>query len=101
MRTKIIKEALKAAAEPVRAEASRLAPVATGKLSEHIIIKPGKQNTVLVGPDSDAFYGLFQELGTSRHAAQPFLRPALDAKKDEANRIAGEVIGREIEAVAR
>ena len=31
-----------------------------------------------------AFYGDFYERGTSRQAAKPFLRPAFDAKKEEA-----------------
>jgi hypothetical protein len=31
-----------------------------------------------VGPATRAFHGFFQELGTARHAAHPFLRPAFD-----------------------
>lgn len=31
----------------------------------------------------DVFYGMFQELGTKFFPAQPFIRPAFDAKKDD------------------
>lgn len=34
---------------------------------------------VYVGPTVKAFHGLFQEFGTARHAAHPFLRPAFDS----------------------
>lgn len=34
--------------------------------------------TAEIGPSKEAFYGGFQELGTEHHAAQPFMRPALD-----------------------
>lgn len=37
---------------------------------------------VYVGPTTKAFYGMFQEFGTARHAAKPFLRPAMDAKAE-------------------
>lgn len=32
----------------------------------------------------DPFYWIFQEFGTARHAAKPFLRPAFEAKKQQA-----------------
>jgi HK97 gp10 family phage protein len=32
----------------------------------------------------DPFYGLFQEFGTSKQPAQPFMRPAFEATKDQA-----------------
>lgn len=34
---------------------------------------------VYIGPTRRGFYGLFQEFGTARHSAKPFLRPAFDA----------------------
>lgn len=33
---------------------------------------------VYIGPTTKAFYGMFQEFGTSHNAAKPFLRPAFD-----------------------
>ena len=38
------------------------------------------------GPSRKGFWGLFQELGTIYHPAQPFMRPAFDAGKDTAER---------------
>lgn len=104
-------EALAEAAEPVREAASAKAPRgATGTLQSGIVVATSStahrvwQKTagadrakVGVGPDRDAFYGMFQEIGTSFHAAQPFLRPAVDS----AGR---EVVGRyrgALKAVAR
>jgi HK97 gp10 family phage protein len=37
---------------------------------------------------NDAFYGLWVELGTSKMAARPFLRPAFEARKLESVRVA-------------
>jgi hypothetical protein len=39
---------------------------------------------IAVGPSRDVFYGLMQELGTSRHGAKPFARPAFDEKTRQA-----------------
>lgn len=38
---------------------------------------------VFVGVSKDAYYGWFQETGTAYQSAQPFLRPAMDATKDD------------------
>lgn len=53
---------------------------------------------VKVGPSKKGFYLTFQEFGTAHHSAQPSLRPAFDEKQEEAKRVVGEVIGREIES---
>ncbi|MBE3590006.1 MAG: HK97 gp10 family phage protein [Firmicutes bacterium] len=79
----VVDEAAMAGAEVIREGASRRAPVRTGALQEHIITQPGEEQSpgraeVLIGPDKERFYGLFVELGTSKMAARPFLRPALD-----------------------
>jgi HK97 gp10 family phage protein len=96
-RTALSKMLLKAA-EPIRSRASELAPVEEGKpdLREHIIAKAvndkslgqtdaygmrDRQETesvVAIGPQREFFYGLYQEFGTVRHGAQPFMRPAFD-----------------------
>jgi len=81
----IQRAALRAAAEPVRARASSLAPRDPGApdLADNIGVSNARPEDgsvgVAVGPTSKFFYGLFQEEGTSRHGAQPFMRPALDA----------------------
>src|SRR5690606_13750740 len=97
-----MREALLAGAEPIREDAVRRAPRRTGFLAGHIITEPvkGRTDQVVIGPTKDAFYGLFQELGTSHHRAQPFLRPALEAKKDEAQRRAAAVLRAGIEREA-
>ncbi|MFZ0024354.1 HK97-gp10 family putative phage morphogenesis protein [Acinetobacter sp.] len=44
------------------------------------------------GPGFDTFYWWFVELGTSKVAADPFMRRAFEAKKAEAEQIAAEEI---------
>lgn len=88
---RIVREALEFAAEPMRAEAARRAPRAPGApdLADNIVIAParaiGKEDAaVKVGPSRGVYWGLFQELGTSRHGAQPFLRPAFENQQSKA-----------------
>ena len=61
-------------------EARRLCPVDTGQLKASIgyIVRPSDM-TVQVYADKS--YAIFVEYGTSRMAAQPFLRPAIAAGK--------------------
>lgn len=91
-------EALKTAAEPIRAHAASLAPrdehadsphladnIVIGAVSERKLEARGREGetVVEVGPaqkPSDHFYGYFQEYGTAHHPAQPFMRPAFDAE---------------------
>lgn len=100
-----LRAALMEAAEPMRATAARLAPYAPGApdLKANIGIsratrigsvgggrwraKVEGEEAVAVGPTQKFFYGLFQEYGTTRHGAQPFLRPAFDAEAGQAVRI--------------
>jgi HK97 gp10 family phage protein len=88
-------EALKAGAEPIRSEMEKLAPRAPGApdLADHIGISQAKVEglidneqtaAVAVGPTRDFYYGLFQEMGTAFHGAQPFARPAFDGHTDSA-----------------
>lgn len=90
---KHLREGYEAAGEIVRSDAEGRAPVLTGHLEGSMLLTwvPGRRY-VKVGPAADAYYGEFQEFGTSRHAAQPFLRPALDSRKHQAfDAIAGEL----------
>jgi HK97 gp10 family phage protein len=81
----VMLNALKAGAEPMRATASRLAPRDPGApdLADNIGIsnaRPGGGiSGVAIGPTTNFFYGSFQEFGTTRHGAQPFMRPAFDS----------------------
>ncbi|MDR5800635.1 HK97-gp10 family putative phage morphogenesis protein [Caballeronia sp. LZ001] len=100
-------------------------PHAPGFLRDHMLIAydreesvPGKYASYLITWSKDAFYGRFVELGkrnavkltertlaraireiefgSSRTPAQPFIRPAFDAKKCEAARKIAEVVEREL-----
>lgn len=87
--------ALRDGAEVIRSRAAALAPrseqgpphladnIVIGAVSEAQIIKRGREGETIVevGPSLkplDFFYGFFQEYGTARHQAQPFMRPAFD-----------------------
>lgn len=62
--------------------AKEYSPVDTGRLRNsiaHAVIDKG--HTVVIG--SNVVYAPFQELGTSKMAAHPFLRPAIEKHKDE------------------
>lgn len=86
------REALRDVAEPMRAHMERLAPRAPGApdMADHIVISRTLKRDELsdtevgvrIGPDGRRkrfFYAHFQEWGTARHAAQPFMRPSFDA----------------------
>ena len=115
---RLVDKALLAAAEPVRQEASRRAPVRTGRLASSIVAERERPRRhlrrVRVGPNKEAYYGLFVELGhvirvggsgrkgkvLGHVPARPFLRPALDARADEAVRIAAETVRSGLERLA-
>jgi HK97 gp10 family phage protein len=88
--------ALVVGAEPMRQHAASLAPRSpkrTPHLADEIVIsvpseakleRRGQFDVVVeMGPAKrphDHFYSYFQEYGTIRHRAQPFMRPAFDAQ---------------------
>lgn len=75
----VAKELLRLALR-VERSAKRLCPVDTGRLRAsitHQIAKDGQGLFARVG--SNVEYAPFVEFGTSRMAAQPFLRPSLNA----------------------
>lgn len=81
------RRALRAGGEIIRAKASTNAPRAPGApdLADNIVISNARPDDgsvgLAVGPARGRFfYAAFQEFGTSRHAAQPFLRPAFDSE---------------------
>ena len=71
-------EALHAGALLVQGQATLNAPVDTGNLRSSIDVEVGTEDAEIFTP---VFYAPFLEYGTSRQAAQPFLRPALDNSK--------------------
>jgi len=80
--TKTLEQAAEAGAEVIEKAASQKAPRRTGRLASSITHEVKEKSRtgveVAIGPDTKAFYGLFQEFGTSKMPAHPFLRPALD-----------------------
>ncbi|MCH2551250.1 MAG: HK97 gp10 family phage protein [Alcanivorax sp.] len=96
-----LRSAARAGAGVIRDEARERVKKRTGKLQRNIVSDTAKVTSrsratagVKIreeGKASDpnnAFYWKFQEFGTARHPAAPFLRPAYDAKEDEAARVA-------------
>lgn len=94
----VLRQAAKRAAKPVVEEAKRRAPVDSsneGDLAGSIGSKSRTRKGEIiidVSYGKDEFWGLYQELGTAHHAAQPFLRPALDNNEQEVvDAFAGEL----------
>ena len=91
---KAIGKALMKSADIVVEEAKIRAPFKTGALKKAIardepeVTKGGFNINIgikigrLPFTKKDAFYARFQELGTSKMSAHPYLRPALDSKKN-------------------
>lgn len=92
-------EALFHAAEPMRRDMERSAPVEPGKpdARDTIIIQrrrgvDAQETTVVVGPSKAGWYLSFQEFGTAHHPPQPFARPAFDRNQGEAmQRLAADI----------
>jgi HK97 gp10 family phage protein len=100
---------LKKAAKPIDDQASALAPRDTGKLQISVITgtqltrrqrgsayKAGKLGVAEVHVGTALSRGLFQEFGTYKMPASPFMRPAWDANKDKALSIIGTELWVEI-----
>ncbi|MFO8012125.1 MAG: HK97 gp10 family phage protein [Phycisphaerae bacterium] len=93
---RIVRRAVREGAKIVREEAERRCPVATGRLRRTLTQRKGRQRrgsyTVAVQHNwkryygQVPFYGGFVEYGTRRMPARPYMRPAADAKQDEAGR---------------
>lgn len=105
---------LKESAEVTRLRAAELAPVGdpavdphAGRLKAHegMATVPSQSNArtalVRVGPLLDAFYGLFDEIGTAHMVAQPFLEPAFDETKNEVLEKTAQAFKAIVESIAR
>lgn len=97
---KYLEDAALAGAEIIRQEASNKAPWRTGRLVSSIIKETEEKSkssvTVAIGPKKEVFYGFFVEYGTSKMRAQPFLRPALDGKKSDAEKAVIDALKRRL-----
>lgn len=105
----VMTDALREAAEPLRAAAAAAAPRSKGAgphLADSIVVAEtqfaGNGNaagpdvvTVAIGPSHkpvDMFYGFFQEFGTAHHASQPFMRPAWMAEHRQLPKLVSRAI---------
>lgn len=100
---RVLEDAARAGAQVIADGAAVRAPRATGELAGSMVVETELMShgvVAKIGPTADAFHGLFQELGTPHHAAQPFLRPALDEDGPRAIAVMTQamVIGTEREA---
>ncbi len=121
---KVMRDATRAAATVFQDEVIKRAPERTGKLKKNIVVmtqrtrngdissgvhirgtnpRTGNSDNKLKTKDSrNAFYWRFVELGTSNMAPVPFIRPAYDARQEEAVRVAFDRANRAIdEAMTR
>lgn len=81
--------ALEASALLVEGQAKAFAPVDTGNLRNSITHEVEPQEA-RVG--TNVSYGVFQELGTSKMAAQPYLNPALEMNRSNIKKIFASAI---------
>ena len=75
----------------VTSTAIRLAPVDTGNLINTIAAESKMIDDLTYRVQDGTEYGIFQELGTSRMAAHPFLVPALEQWRDKFVKAFGEI----------
>lgn len=97
----LLRQAAEKGAEVLAEEARRIAPRDTGRLAEGLHAKVGRVQAgrvqVNVSYDKRQWYGKLVEEGTVHQATKPFLRPALDAKKDEAKQVVGDELKRALD----
>jgi HK97 gp10 family phage protein len=119
----MLRDALKVAAEPIRARAAAIAPRAPGlpDLADHIVIGTvrGPDAAVAIGPEPAFFYGSFLEWGHRISegrgdqlnpfrqagggfvAPEPFMRPAFDGESQESVAIMSAELWRALAAKGR
>ena len=116
---KVLRDATRAAATIFKDEAVKRAPVRTGKLKKNIVVMTQRDrngdissgvhvrgtnprtgnsdNKMKASNKRNAFYWRFVELGTSNMPGIPFIRPAYDARQDEATNAAFATASRAID----
>lgn len=107
---KVMRDSTRAAATIFKDEAVKRAPVRTGKMKKNIVVitqrdrngdissgvhvrgrnprTGNSDNSMKASNSRNAYYWRFVELGTSNMAAIPFIRPAYDARLEDATRVA-------------
>jgi HK97 gp10 family phage protein len=67
----------------IAGDASRRAPRDTSALANSLLSESGMTGETLFTLSDGVEYGIYQELGTSRMAAQPFVVPAVESWKQK------------------
>lgn len=70
-------------AEAIKDRAQQLVPVDTGRLRDSIRVNELGPRSYTVGPGDEVEYAEYVEYGTSRMAAQPYMRPAIELARQE------------------
>jgi HK97 gp10 family phage protein len=83
----------------VAGQAKVLCPVDTGALQNSIGVERNTPGPGDVTVSATMEYAAYVEWGTSRRAAQPYMRPALDAKRRQIVDLVGEDVFAEIASV--
>lgn len=108
---KVLRQATRAAAVVFRDEARSRAPKKSGKLARNIVAMNQRssnggavagvhiRSSGKAGGKNNAFYWRFVELGTSKMAQVPFIRPAFDAGEEKAAAAAFEKANQAIDKV--
>lgn len=119
---KVLRDATRAGAEVLKNEVQRRAPEKTGKLKRNVVVVTQKSkrkgevssgvhirgtnsqgnnsNVKVKGNNSrNAYYWRFLELGTVKMPAVPFIRPAFDARENEAAEAAIRQMNQSIDKV--
>lgn len=117
-----LRRSVAAGATIIRKEAMDRAPVDTGEMRKDIQVKRERDTKgemsakysvfVRAGKKSrlsgrarnvqkDSYYWKFVELGTSKMAARPFMRPAFESRKEDAVKAIGEKLDEGIQKAAR
>ena len=71
--------------------AARMAPVDTAALRNSLLSESRMTDDLTFTVSDGVEYGIFQELGTSKMAAQPFLVPAIEAWRERFLNAFGEL----------
>lgn len=116
---KAASKSVREGAKVIQKAAKAKVPVDTGNLKRSIAIKvlnkkrDAMEVVAIIGPGAghfskkkqtrtgDGFYGFFVECGTKKMKAQPFMRPAYDESKIEAQQAIMDIIGEAIETEAQ
>lgn len=121
---RVLNKATRAGANVVRDEARKRAPKRTGKLKRNIVTLSQKargnnaavsgvhirgrnpksgnsDNSMKADNPNNSYYWRFIEMGTSKMAAKPFIRPAFETKQQQIDREMIKVVNAAIDEVLK